>query len=52
MTTKVCNHCQVENLTKEFPKRTKSLDGLQTYCKDCFKTYLSKWQDEKRVYEE
>jgi len=48
MTTKVCNRCQVKKQKFEFSKRTKSLDGLQAYCKDCSKTYLSNWQDEKR----
>jgi len=50
MTGKVCTRCEVKKLASEFSKRTKSLDGLQTYCKDCSKTYLSKWQDENRKH--
>jgi len=50
ITTKVCNRCQMETLTSEFSKRTKSLDGLKAYCKDCYKTYLSNWQDENKEH--
>jgi len=50
ITTKVCNRCQVEKLTSDFSKRIASPDGLQSYCKDYSKTYLSNWQHDNREH--
>jgi len=50
MSTKVCNRCQLKKLTSDYSKRKLSLNGLQSYCKYCSKTYLSKWQNGNREH--
>jgi len=50
LTTKYCNRCEVEKLASEFSKRKVSRDGLQSYCKNCSKTYLSEWQENNREH--
>jgi len=38
---KVCPKCKIEKSVEEFSKSIKQYDGLQSYCKTCFKKYLN-----------
>jgi hypothetical protein len=40
---KICTKCGVAKPTAEFSKRTKSLDGLQAWCKQCNKESKRDW---------
>jgi hypothetical protein len=35
--TKICYKCQEKKSANEFYKRAQLIDGLSTYCKDCWK---------------
>lgn len=41
---KVCTKCKIEKDNQEFGKRTKSKDGLASWCKLCSKIQLDTWK--------
>lgn len=47
MENKVCNVCQIEKSTTQFSKKKTNKDGLETYCKDCYKVI---WGEYNREY--
>jgi hypothetical protein len=42
VTSKVCAECNVEKPVSQFGKRTVSKDGLNSYCKPCWRNYLNR----------
>jgi NAD-dependent SIR2 family protein deacetylase len=47
---KVCIKCKKEKDKNDFHKNSRSKDGLQIKCKDCFKEYSLKNREQIRLY--
>lgn len=46
--SKVCTKCGRHLAIDEFYRQSRSRDGRRADCKDCFKSYRSKWASDKR----
>ena len=51
---KLCSQCQKEKPQADFGKNTRSRDGLQSWCRLCFRAYNRQWYpaNKKRVLAE
>lgn len=44
---KTCVNCNLIKATSDFPKRSKQNDETHSYCKECAKSYNTKWKFKK-----
>lgn len=40
---KICYKCKIEKSSELFRKNKSKKDGLNSYCKDCYKYYEKNW---------
>ncbi len=45
---KHCKRCGLDKPLEEFNKKRNSIDGLQHYCRSCYKTYTEEWDSSDR----
>ena len=52
VTMKTCGRCHVNKIASGFHHYAKAADGLQSYCKDCVRSYSRQYDRARRLQSE